>query len=301
MSFRRLVSYGEETTYGQAPADTSKWIGYATRFNGGISQAGDMISALDADRKKRPIIYGLDVAPSLEYAVQNAQFLKYAFGKVTTVQPDPTNLPNVYEHTLEISEGYELPSVTLVEHRLGSPQHGFQYLGCRVESLELSWDEDGLLTASMDFVAKQAEKITSLPSVTPDTTEPFKSSQKTVTINGVQNDYVVSGSVSLTNNHVKYPRSGDWISKAVADRVDIEASLDLFYVDSSILELMLNKTQFDVIVKFTRGTNDWLEIQLLGCYADVESELPAEGELMQTLNLKPSNLKIVARDTISAY
>ncbi len=301
MSFRRLVSYGEETEYGVAPSDVSKWIGLATAFRGGVEQAGDVYPALDADRKKRPMIHGIDVSPHLEYYVQTAQFLKYAFGKVTTTQPDPTNLPDVYEHLLEISADYLLPSITLLEHRIGSPVHGFQYLGSRVESLELSWDEDGFLTASMDFIAQKVEKVTSLPTVTPLDVEPFKASQKTVTINGVQNDYVVSGSISLTNNHVKYPRSGDWIKGAVADRVDLEASLDIFYMDSTILELMLNKTKFDVSIKFARGTDDYIEIQLLGCYATVEAELPAEGELMQTLNLKPSNLKIVARDNIAEY
>ena len=295
MSFRRLVSYGEETEYGVAPSDVSKWIGLATAFRGGVEQAGDVYAALDSDRKKRPMIHGIDVSPHLEYYVQTAQFLKYAFGKVTTTGSGP------YDHTLEISEDYVLPSVTLLEHRIGTPVHGFQYLGSRVESLELSWDEDGFLTASMDFIAQKVEKVTSLPSVTPLDVEPFKASQKTVTINGVQNDYVVSGSISLTNNHVKYPRSGDWIKGAVADRVDLEASLDIFYIDSTILELMLNKTKFDVSIKFARGTDDYIEIQLLGCYATVEAELPAEGELMQTLNLKPSNLKIIARDNIAEY
>ena len=301
MSFRRLVTYGEETDYGVAPSDVSQWIGLVQTFNGRVEQAGDEIAALDAERLKRPVVWGIDVSPTLEYYVQNAKFLKYAFGKVTTQQPDPTNLPDVYEHTLEISPDYVLPSITLLEHRIGNPVHGFQYLGCKVESLELSWDEDGFLSASMEFIAQKAEKVTSLPSVTTDDTEPFKASQKTVTINGAENKYVTSGRVSITNNHVKYPRSGDWIQGAIADRVDLEASLDVFYVDSSLLELMLNKTPFDVSIKFARSENDYIEIQLLQCYVSVEAELPAEGELMQTLNLRPSNVKIVARDNISSY
>ncbi|MEM2003899.1 MAG: phage tail tube protein [Nitrososphaerota archaeon] len=296
MSFKRLVSYGEETTYGQPPSDLGRWIGLVQTFNGGVEHAGEEVAALDADRLKRPVIYGIDVSPSMEFFVQNARFLKYAFGSVTNSGTAPP-----YTHTLTISPDYLLPSITLVEHRIGSPMHGYKYTGCRVESLELSWEEDGFLTASVELIGKSVEKITTLPSVTPSNEEPFKASQKTVTINGTENLYVVSGSVSITNNHVKYPRSGDFIAGIVADRVDIEASIDIFYIDSSIYELMLNKTKFDVTIKFTRSTDDYIEITLDDCYVSVDSELPAEGELMQTLSLRPSNISIVAKDDIANY
>ncbi len=295
MSFKRLVSFGEETTYGTPPSDVSKWIGLIQTFSGGVEYAGETISALDTTRLKRPVVYGIDVSPSMEYLVQTGQFLKYAFGKVTDSGTGP------YIHAIEISDDYVLPSVTLVEHRVGTPVHGFRYTGCRVESLELSFDEDGFLTASIEFIGRQAEKITTLPNVTPLTTEPFKASQKTVTINGVENPYVVSGSISITNNHVKYPRSGDWVGGSVADRVDLEASIDVFYLDSNLFELMLNKTAFDVVIKFARGADDYVQITLDDCYASVESELPAEGELMQTLNLTPKNIIIEAKDNIATY
>lgn len=296
MSFKRLVSYGEETSYGTPPADVSRWIGLVQTFNGGVEHAGEEVAALDAERLKRPVIRGIDVSPSMEFHVQDARFLKYAFGSVTNSGTAPP-----YTHTLAISSDYLLPSVTLVEHRIGTPMHGYRYTGCRVESLELSWDEDGFLTASVEFIGKGVEKITTLPSVTPSNLDAFKAGQKTVTINGVENQYVVSGSISITNNHVKYPRSGDYIAGTVADRVDLEASLDIFYIDSSLYELMLSKTKFDVTVKFTRSTDDYIEITLDDCYVSVESELPAEGELMQTLNLRPSNISIVAKDSIPSY
>ncbi|MEM2257821.1 MAG: phage tail tube protein [Candidatus Caldarchaeum sp.] len=295
MTFRRLVSFGEETTYGTPPANVTGWIGLVQTFNGGVEQASEYVAALDAERKKRPMIHGLDVSPSFEYYVQNARFFKYAFGSVTNTGTGP------YTHTITISPDYALPSVTLLEHRLGTPVHGYQYAGCRVETLELSWDVDGFLTASINCIAKSAQKVTTLPNITPDGAEPFKASQKTVTINGVQNDYVVSGSVSITNNHAKYPRSGDWIVGTTAGRVDFDATLDVYYIDASLMDLMLNKTVFDVIIKFTRSANDYVEILLDDCVVTTEAELPAEGELMQTLNLKPSDVRITAVDNIPSY
>ena len=296
MVFGRLVSFGEEISYGVAPDDLSRWIGGVVRFDGGSELVTEEVAILSGDRLKSYAVHGFDSKPSMEYYVQTAQFFKYALGSVTDSGTAPP-----YTHTIDISDSYDLPSISLLEHRIGSPSHGYLYTGAKVESLEISWDEDGLLKASIDFMASKPSKVTTLPVVTPDTRDYFKASQKTVTINGVSNEYVVSGSIGITNNHIRFPRKGDDAGKPIANKVDLEASLTLYYVDSSIVDLMLNKTKFDVTVRFERSVDDYIEFRLLGCYASVESELPADEELMQTLNLKPESLQIFASDDIPAY
>ncbi len=296
MAFRRLVSFGEETTYGQAPADLSRWIGGVSNFNGGVELAEESVATLNNQRTKTPVVHGIDAGPSLEYYVQTAQFFKYALGSVVDSGTAPP-----YTHTIDISSDYTLPSVSLLEHRIGQASHGYLYTGCRVESLEVSWEEDGLLTASVRFIAQKASKTTTLPAVSPDTRDYFKASQKQVTINGQPYGYVVGGSISITNNHVKLPRQGDYIGEPIADRVDVEASLELYYMDDTIYDLMLNKTSFNITVRFERSTSDYIEFQLNNCYASVEAGLPAEGELMQTLNVRPESITIVASDDIAAY
>jgi hypothetical protein len=42
MVFRRLVTYGEEDVYGEAPEDVSKWVGGVTSFNGGVELVGEL-------------------------------------------------------------------------------------------------------------------------------------------------------------------------------------------------------------------------------------------------------------------
>jgi hypothetical protein len=296
MVFRRLVTYGEEDVYGEAPEDVSKWVGGVTSFNGGAELVGEKVAVLTGGRGTWTAAHGVDVSPSISFYPQTAQFLKYAFGKTTN-----TGASQPYTHVLEVSEGYELPSVSLLEHRLGAGGHGYLYTGCRADKLVLSWEADGLLKASMDFKALRATKTTTLPTPTPDTRDYFKASSKTVEINGVQVGYVVSGSVTVSNNHVAFPRSGDFVTRHVAGLAEAEAELELFYVDSSILELMLGKTRFDVRVRFSRGSQDYLELLLQDCVCSVEAELPAEGELMQTVSLKPAGVKITAVDDIPAY
>ncbi len=296
MVFRRIVSYGEETTYGVPAADLSRWIGGATKFNGGVEQVGESITSLSGSRRKIPVVHGIDTKPQLEYYIQTGRFLKYGFGNVVNTGTSPP-----YIHTLEISNGYELPSITLLEHRIGPSTHGYLYTGCRVESMTISWDDDGLLTSTVEFIGQKPQKTTSLPSIEPDSRDYFKSSNKTITINGVNNNYVTAGSITLTNNLIKLPRVGDYIGGPIADAVDISAELTLYYMDSTIYELMLNKSTFDVNIKFQRGSDDYIEFKLLGCRASVESELPAEGELMQTLTLTPSDLKVTIADDIEEY
>jgi len=296
MVFRRLVTYGEESTYGEAPGDVSRWVGGVTSFNGGVELVGEKVAVLTAGRGTWTVATGVDISPNISFYPQTAQFLKYAFGETTNTGTSPP-----YTHVLEISDGYELPSVSLLEHRLGGGGHGYLYTGCRADKLTLSWEADGLLKASMDFKALRATKTTTLPTPTPDRRDYFKASSKTVEINGVEVGYVVSGTVTVSNNHVSFPRSGDYVTRHVAGLAEAEAELELFYVDSSIVELMLGKTRFDVRVRFSRSSQDYLEIFLDDCVCSVEAELPAEGELVQTISLKPSGVRIEAVDDIPAY
>ena len=296
MVFNRLVSFGEETNYGVAPADLSKWIGGVTSFNGGVETALEETVTLSGVRLRSYVVHGLDVRPSLEYYVQTGRFFKYALGSVSDSGTAPP-----YTHTIDISSGYDLPSISLLEHRIGNPQHGYLYTGAKVETVEVSWEEDSLLKASVEFLANNVSKVDTLPSVVPDTRGYFKASQKTVTINGTANEYVVSGNIRIANNHVRFPRKQDSAGKPIAGNVELDASLTLYYLDSSVVELMLNRTTFDVTVRFDRGVDDYIEFRLYNCVASVETELPAEGELMQTLNLKPTTLQIFTSDDIQAY
>ncbi|MEM2333904.1 MAG: phage tail tube protein [Candidatus Caldarchaeum sp.] len=98
------------------------------------------------------------------------------------------------------------------------------YNGCRAGKLTLNWGEDSLLKASMSFALNRVSKTTALPTVSADSRPYFKTSSKTVEVDGNQIGYVVSGSFTLSNNHTAFPRSGDFPSKHVAGNAECEAS-----------------------------------------------------------------------------
>ncbi|MEM4189995.1 MAG: phage tail tube protein [Candidatus Caldarchaeum sp.] len=296
MVYRKLVTYGEETTYGVTPENVSEWIGGVASFNGGVEVVSETTPILSGGRMFSTIVHGIDVSPTVEFYIQTGRFLKYAFGKTTNTGTAPP-----YTHLLEIDDGYELPSITLLEHRLGSQSHGYLYNGYRADKLTLSWEADSLLKASMTFASNHISKTTSLPTAVPDSRPYFKTSSKTVEVDGNQIGYVVSGSLTISNNHTPFPRSGDFSSKHVAGNAECEAQLELYYVDSSFIDMMVGKTKFDVKVRFSRGAQDYVELRLEDCVCSVESELAAEGELMQTVSLKPSNVSLVAVDDIPSY
>jgi hypothetical protein len=50
MVFRRLVAYGEEDVYGEAPEDVSRWVGGVTSFNGGVELVGEKVAVLTGGR-----------------------------------------------------------------------------------------------------------------------------------------------------------------------------------------------------------------------------------------------------------
>ncbi|MCS6785350.1 MAG: phage tail tube protein, partial [Candidatus Caldarchaeum sp.] len=247
MVYRKLVTYGEETSYGQTPQDVSRWVGGVTSFSGGVELASEEVAVLSPSRFVKSYAHGLDVGPSIEFYVQSPRFLKYAFGKTTNTGTSPP-----YTHLLEIDEDYELPSITLLEHRIGTNSHGYLYNGCRADKFTISWEEDSLLQASFDFKSTRVLKTTTLPSTTPDTTDFFRSSSKTVEVNGVQIGYLLSSSVTLSNNLAAFPRSGDFVTRHVSGNASAEAELELYYVDSSLIDLMTGKTRFDVKIRFTK-------------------------------------------------
>ncbi|MEM2333903.1 MAG: hypothetical protein QXD31_01185 [Candidatus Caldarchaeum sp.] len=81
----------------------------------------------------------------------------------------------------------------------------------------------------------------------------------------------------------------------------MRSELELHYIDSSLVDLMVDKTRFDVKIRFSRGPQDYVELRLDDCVCSVESELAAERELMQTVTLKHSGVSLLAVDDIVSY
>lgn len=295
--FRRLVTYGEESVYGVPASSPNRLLGWVTEFSGGVELVSEMVGVVDGARNKRAVVYGLDVSPSISFLPTSGQPFKYALGSVANTGTQPP-----YTHEITITPSHRLPSITIVEHRIGSPTHGFRYVGCVTESLEASWERDGPLECSMELLSQRVEQLDTLPEPAGDAGTPYRAEMVTITINGTQYSYATDGSISITNNHTTLPRGSDGFTTGhIANKTDIEAKISLLYMDPAIVSLMLNKESFDVTVRFNRGQSDMLEFQLKRCVASVDAPLTAEDELTQELNIRAEDVRIVALDSIPEY
>ncbi|MCS7145339.1 MAG: phage tail tube protein [Aigarchaeota archaeon] len=295
--FRRLVTFGEESSYGTPSSNPNRLFGWVTEFSGGARLASEMVGVMDGSRSKRAVVYGVDAAPSISFLPTAGAFLKYALGSVTNSGTAPP-----YTHEITVTPSHRLPSITVVEHRVGSGSHGFRYVGCLVERLEVSWERDGPLECSVELVSQRVEAVSSLPEPGEDAGTPYRAEMAAVIIDGVERGYATGGGISISNNHTPLPRNPDgFVSGHIANSTDIEATISLHYMDPTIVNLMLDKKKFDVTVKFVRGPSDRIEFQLLRCIADVEAPLSAEEGPTQELSLRAEDIKIVAVDSIPSY
>lgn len=295
--FRRLVTYGEESVYGTPSSNPSRLFGWVTEFSGGARLASEMVGVMDGTRGKRAIVYGIDVSPSLSFLPTGGAVFKYALGSVSDSGTAPP-----YTHEITVTPSHRLPSITVVEHRVGAVSHGFRYVGCVVEGVEVSWERDGPLECSLELLSQRVEAVNTLPQPEEESGTPYRAEMVTVIIDGSEYSYSTGGSISLTNNHTPLPRGADgFVTGHIANTTDIEATISLYYMNPEILSLMLEKEKFDVTVKFARSSSDRIEFKLLRCVATVDAPLSAEEEPTQELSLRAEDIKIVAVDSIPSY
>jgi len=300
--FRTQLSYGVETTYGEAPATTEDWIGLVTDFDPGASSLVNRIRAHGFDRGyAAQILRGYDCAPTINYIIQDGQFFKIAFGKVTDGGTEPD-----YTHLLEYLDTGKLPSITLEEGRLATTDLGYHYIGAAVDTLEISWEQDGFLLANAGLFAKKPEEIASYtPStLTPSSKVPFIASYNAFTINSIEYADVLSGSATIVNALRTLPRDEEYIGGLQADVVGFELALSLEFLSGALKTLFFSQTTavpFDCTFKFIRAVADYIEIQATDCLMDISTPMPTEGGLTQDVTFYPDEIKVDVHDDIAAY
>ncbi len=295
--FRHLVTYGEESVYGEPSPSPDRLFGWVTEFSGGAEAVAEAVALVAGSRQKRIITYGVDVSPSIGFLPTEGVFFKYALGEVSSSGSEPP-----YTHEITVTQGPRLPSLTILEHRIGDQSHGVRLVGCLVESLEVSWEADGPLECSAEFAARRIEVVGQLPQVSQQLGQPYKAEQAQIILDGQIQAYATGGSISITNNHAALPRGADgYLQGHIATSVDIEATLRLHYTSPSLLSLMLEGEPFEAQVRFVRAPGDTLEFRLIGCVASVEAPLSSEEAPVQELSLRAEDIRIVAVDGRPSY
>jgi len=190
----RYFGLGEETTFA-TPVTVTKFI--------------DIVSeSISADRatiypetirrgpmfaRAGPYVPSGDVEMFVN-AKNIAQFLKAAFGKVTSTADDAVS-PVAYKHEFEIS--VPLPSYTVeIGHDVGT--YARQLAGCAVSALELSATARELLAATISLIAAKESRV-SASTPTFEDLEPFVFHEGAIEIAGAANNKVEAVTATLEN------------------------------------------------------------------------------------------------------
>ncbi|MEM4591761.1 MAG: phage tail tube protein [Nitrososphaerota archaeon] len=289
----RKLYWGKETAYG-SPAAISGHFGLPTSWDAGSEIVEEDIYAGQRGYYARVPI-GRDVNPSTSFYFVDGKFLPLLLG---AVQDSGTTPP--YTHTVTL--GNNLPSATIEAVR-GSIAE--RVVGALVSDWEISGDTDGIIEVSLDFAAKDIAFLTNYtdPNIALPTTRPFKFTDVQVTWDTTALK-CTSFSISGSNNLEPLPRDSNGVVQGYAIlTAEYEAELEVLWEDYSLAQDFLNQPRKDLTIKLTRTANeDQIEFQLNNCLLNWASEIDYSGNMItQTINLMPTDITIVGKDSSSTW
>lgn len=252
---RADLVYGEETTWGTAPAAS---IYYEHQSENLGSPADPQISAqlprdrkvTDAKRGRRKA--GGSVVSELMLK-SHGTILKHALGSNNTTGVGP------YTHT--ITPAVSLPPGLSLEKWLSDldTPGGVRYLGCRINRLHLSFPASGPVILTADYLAKSSAKVTSRMAATPTNIRGIKLNELEITckLNDVLFGYLISGEVEILNN-----LDADGFALGTEARVAmgaglraVTAKLSIFVTDFARYDAWVNGTVEKLELIATQGAN----------------------------------------------
>lgn len=308
---REQMSWAEESTYGTAVTPT-EIVGKNVRIEPNLSHDWVEILAAGSDsrdietREKGP----RSVSFTLTFAPTSWKFLKYTtHGSVNT-----TDEGSYYSHTLTLSD--DVNSFTVEWAKRGSTNQVTTFKGCVVRSITLNYNSttgeggEGLIEVSMDILAQDFDKGTSVTSLSAPTKNAFQFRHVKLTYEGTETKEVKSGSLTLANsiteddsrycNTTLDQTIGEPIPKTSRYSFDhtINQKDNTFFNDWAS-ETKLTGTNK---LEFIRGTND----KAIFTFGDItmdSTNSPTNLEGVDTVSLVgvSHSLSIETQDDISSY
>lgn len=191
----------------------------------------------------------VDVAGSIEVEClyEGLELLfKHLFGSVSTAQPDPSNAPNVYQHTFSISDTIPL-GLTMEVNRGGT---SFFVTGANIQSAEFGQDLDGYMTLAMDIIGRDLDTGTastaSIPAVNgfaaPDCSLKWNSNiQQVSSWNLTINNNMDADRLFIGSRFKNQPVRGS--------RLEVTGSFEVEFTDLTLWEDFKNATQRELLIQ----------------------------------------------------
>ena len=191
----------------------------------------------------------LNVTGSLEVEVlyEGLELLfKHLFGQVITSQPDPTNAPNVYNHTFTIAD--TLPIGLTIEINRGGTS--FFITGANIQSAEINQDLDAFMTLNMDIIGQDYDTGTASTAVIP-SKNGFKSPDCTLKWNA-NSQQVSNWSVTINNNLDDgriFIGSRNRKQPVRSSRLEVTGSFETEFVDETLFTDFKNQSQRELLIQ----------------------------------------------------
>ena len=234
---------------------------------------------------------------------------KHLFGTVVTSQPDPSNAPNVYDHTFTIAD--TLPTGLTVELNRGGTS--FFITGANIQSAEISQDLDAYMTMSMDMIGRDLDTGTASTATIP-TKNGFSAPDCTVQWNS--GEVCVSSWSLQINNNLDDNRVfvGSRLRKQPvrASRLEVTGSFEIEFTDTTIWEDFKNIEQRELLITcvgetIEGGFNNEFTLTLpISSLTAAPIQVSDEGRIVYTAEFKSyrssseNEAKLVMRNTVTS-
>ena len=309
------VSYGLESTYG-TEATPDRWPGIVTRVEDGgnrndlVTVKGVDSDTLNIDAYLRAVMRrSIDIT----FLMQHGALLAWVWGQDSVVD----NLDGTYTHTLTESN---LSSLTIeVAERDSGGDHVERYLGCKPNTFRVEWNAGNPVTHTINVIAQDTTHPDSVTAYNTTNTAfkkytaydiaPLQSKQVDVTINGVDLNTTLSGSIELDNGLVAEPVCDSGLGDKIAEpfptkrefTVNVRGyvSSDVYY--DSILSMDTGDRLTGVTeVKISRSATDYVRYTISNPIVEsISKPIDVDGERTEfTIVLKPTNVTVEVRDAI---
>lgn len=161
LGYKATLGIGEETTYGTTVARAK----FLELVNGGDGLARVQPLVRTQSMRSVGVRGDIDVIQGLESVEGNLIFempydgsekmLKHAFGTVASSQPDGVGDPTVYQHIFTPADTL----LTGLSLEIDRDLSAFLYAGCKVNTLELAVDADGLLRLTAGILGQDVTLV----------------------------------------------------------------------------------------------------------------------------------------------
>jgi len=307
---REQISWAEESSFGTGVTPTDI-VGYNVTINPTFTRGWqEILAGGDDTRAVNSYVVGpKDLRFTIEFIPVDWKFLKYVYGTVADLGSDP------YTHTFTLNNAVK--SFTLEWAKRGATNHVITLDGCSVLSCKLAYSKatsagsEGHIKVTLDCVAQDYTKGTSITSISAPTTTPFQYRMVKLTLNGNEIKEVNSGELNISTgieiNDSRYCNStyDETIGETIPKTFRISGRSNINLKDRSLFDLWDAGTAIAGACKleFVRGSNDDIDFTFGTVYPD-ESTAPTNIEGVTNVDFSYTITSIgtsVATDSTSTY